>query len=201
MATRHPLARIAAATPLALAMALAGCAPAPAPESATPPPARSPLGSPFDLASTGVPGIGTPLMVDRTDLRLGTTIQFSRVPTRTELADLNRYLNVVHVVLSLPSWPAEYANLQELDRLPYDCDLVVILPGYPPTRGAAEAWNMISIPSRIIVVVDQPPPDRAAIDDLNHMRGLERVIAQLDDPQRTGFERLQRPLNFRKVLP
>jgi hypothetical protein len=38
------------------------------------------------------------------------------------------------------------------------------------------------------------------IDDLNLMRGLERVIAEMDDPQRGGFERLQRPLSFRKVI-
>jgi len=182
--------------------ALAGCATnVPPPAAQSPPPAHSPLGSPFGAAAAGTPGIGTPLMVDRTDMRLGTTVQFSRVPTRAELADLNRWPNVVHVVLSLPGWPAEYADLQELDRLPYDCDLVVILPGYPPSRGAANAWNMISIPSRIIVVVDDLPPSRVEIDDLNSMRGLERVIAQFDEPSRTGFERLQRPLNFRKVIP
>jgi hypothetical protein len=186
---------------VALTGSLAGCAPeTPPPAIAAPPPA-SPLGSPFGESATGVPGIGTPLVLDRTDLRLGTTVQFSRVPSRAELADLNRWQNVVHVVLSLPSWPAEYANLQELDRLPYDCDLVVFLPGYPPSRGAANAWNMIGIPSRIIVVVTEPPPSRAVVDDLNSMRGLERVIAQLDEPDRRGFERLQRPLNFRKVMP
>jgi hypothetical protein len=38
------------------------------------------------------------------------------------------------------------------------------------------------------------------VSDLNSMRGLERVVAQMDDPSRTGFERLQRPLSFRKLV-
>jgi hypothetical protein len=32
------------------------------------------------------------------------------------------------------------------------------------------------------------------------MRNLERVIAEMDEPSRAGFERLQRPLSFRKVV-
>jgi hypothetical protein len=32
------------------------------------------------------------------------------------------------------------------------------------------------------------------------MRNLERVIAEMDQPSRAGFERLQRPLSFRKVV-
>ena len=32
------------------------------------------------------------------------------------------------------------------------------------------------------------------------MRYLERVIAQMDEPSRIGFDRLQRPLSFRKVV-
>jgi len=39
------------------------------------------------------------------------------------------------------------------------------------------------------------------VADLNGMRGLERVIAEIDDPSRAGFERLQRPLGFRRVMP
>jgi hypothetical protein len=175
---------------------------APRPAAETPPVTHSPLGSPFDVNRvTGPEGIGTPLVIDRTDMRLGTTVQFTRVPTRAELADLNQLPDVVHVVLALPQWPAEYANLQELDRLPYDCDLIVVLPGYPPTRGACQAWNMVSIPARIVVVVNEPPPSNVVVQDLNAMRGLERVIAQIDPISRSGFESLQRPINFRKVIP
>jgi hypothetical protein len=182
--------------------ALTGCtAAAPAPSAQTPPEAHSPIGSPFTDTGHGMPGLGTPLVLDPTDMRLGTTVQFSRVPDRAELQDLNNELNVVHVILALDQWPAEYANLQELDRLPPDCDLVVILPGYPPTRGAAQAWNMVQIPTRIVVVVNQPPPSHLAITDLNEMRGLERVIAMIDPPSRSGFESLQRPVNFRRVMP
>ena len=181
---------------------LTGCAAsAPPPSTETPPEAHSPIGSPFSDAGHGMPGFGTPLVLDPTDMRLGTTVQFSRVPDRAELADLNSELNVVHVILALDRWPAEYANLQELDRLPPDCDLIVILPGYPPSRAAAQAWNMVQIPTRIVVVVNQPPPSHLAITDLNEMRGLERVIAMIDPPSRSGFESLQRPVNFRRVMP
>jgi len=39
-----------------------------------------------------------------------------------------------------------------------------------------------------------------SIANLNEMRSLERVIAQMDTPSRQGFERLQRPLSFRKLV-
>jgi len=195
MRPRHALAMIVLG-------ALSSCTAAgPPPSTPAPPETHSPLGSPFGDTAHGMPGLGTPLVLDPTDMRLGTTVQFSRVPDRAELANLNQELNVVHVVLALDQWPAEYANLQELDRLPPDCDLIVILPGYPPTRGAAQAWNMVQIPTRIIVMVNQPPPSHLAITDLNEMRGLERVIAMIDPPSRSGFESLQRPLNFRRVVP
>jgi hypothetical protein len=182
--------------------ALAGCAgTAQPPATQAPPEAHSPIGSPFGDTAHGMPGLGVPLVLDPTDMRLGTTVQFSRVPDRAELQDLNNELNVVHVILALDRWPAEYANLQELDRLPPDCDLIVILPGYPPSRAAAQAWNMISIPTRIVVLVNQPPPSHLAITDLNEMRGLERVVAMIDPPSRSGFESLQRPVNFRRVMP
>jgi hypothetical protein len=32
------------------------------------------------------------------------------------------------------------------------------------------------------------------------MRALDRVIAEMNEPSRYGFERLQRPLSFRKVM-
>ena len=45
-----------------------------------------------------------------------------------------------------------------------------------------------------------PPPDVGLVQDLNAMRGLERVIVDLDVPSRSGFERLQRPLSFRRIV-
>ena len=53
---------------------------------------------------------------------------------------------------------------------------------------------------RIVIVVQGPPSSSGVISDLNAMRHLERVIAQMDEPSRSGFERLQRPLSFRKIL-
>jgi len=189
---------------LALCLAvLAGCTAAgPTPDAASPPPAEpsSPLGSPFAGRAHDALFGGAPLILDRGDLRLGTTVHFPRIPSRQELNDLHYYTGLAHVVLTLPAWPAEYAPLQQLEQLPEESDLIVILPGYPPSRAAAEAWNLLSSRVRIVVVVNAPPPSVAVVDDLNLMRGLERVIAQLDDPRRTGFERLQRPLGFRKVI-
>ena len=198
----RPVRRI----PLLATVVLAGCmATTPPPEGAHAPPAgaevaASPLGSPFAASPGTGRAIGTPLVIDRTDLRIGTTVQFARVPNRQELHDLGLLPNVAHVVLQLPQWPAEYADLQQLDQLPPECDLIVLLPGYPPSRGAAEAWNQVRLPTRLIVVVDTPPPSLAMVQELNAMRGLDRVIAQLDDPARSGFELLQRPLSFRKVI-
>jgi hypothetical protein len=39
------------------------------------------------------------------------------------------------------------------------------------------------------------------VANLNELRALERVIAEMDQPSRSGFERLQRPLSFRKIVP
>jgi hypothetical protein len=196
--------RLRLAIPFALGL-LAGCmaaSPPPSPDTAAGGGSGGPLGSPFARAAGTAPGLGAPLLIDRTDLRIGTTVQFGRVPSRTELHDLSQLLGLAHVVLALPEWPAEYANLQELDALPPESDLVVVLPGYPPSRAAAEAWNQVGNPRlRVIVLVRTPPPNFGVVADLNGMRGLERVIAELDDPSRTGFERLQRPLSFRKVIP
>lgn len=144
--------------------------------------------------------VGTPLLIDRTDLRLGTTVQYRRIPTISELADLAQLPALSHVVIALPEWPADYAPLQPLDQLPSGSDLVVVLPGYPPTQGAAEVWAYVSAPLRLIVVVPGPPPSINVIQDLNSMRSLERVIVQMDNPSRSGFERLQRPLSFRRVV-
>ena len=38
------------------------------------------------------------------------------------------------------------------------------------------------------------------ITELNLIHSLTRVIAEMPHPERTGFERLQRPLSFRVVM-
>ena len=178
--------------------ALLGCASGSLPPAAEAPP--SPLGSPFGDRRLGFGSIAYPLLLDRTDLRLGTTVQFTRIPTLTELHDLTSVLALQHVVIALPKWPAEYAPLDVLNQLPSESDVIVVLPGYPPSREAAEAWNLIQARLRLVVVVAEPPPTAGVIADLNAMRGLERVVAQMDDPRRSGFERLQRPLSFRRLV-
>jgi hypothetical protein len=182
-----------------LAGALAGCMAGGAPSDAqSPAPPPGPAGSPFADRHAGI-DIGTPLILDRTDLRIGTTVQFDRVPNPSELHDAIEVPGLAHVVLALDRWPADYAALQPLDQLPPESDLIVVLPGYPPNRTAAQMWNYLNVRARIVAVVSGPPTP-AMIADLNTMRGLERVIVQTDDPSRTGFELLQRPLSFRKLV-
>lgn len=182
--------------------ALAGCMAAGPPISAQSPDSepRSPAGSPFSDRRMGVSALGTPLILDRTDLRIGTTVQFNRIPTVAEVYDATQVFGLAHVVLSLPYWPADMEPLQALSVVPPEADVIVVLPGYPPNRAAAEAWNYVNARLRIVVVVAGEPPSSVVVGDLNTMRGLERVIAQMDDPSRLGFERLQRPLSFRKVV-
>ena len=177
--------------------ALLGCAASAPPPAAEPP---SPLGSPFSDQRMGFASIAYPLLLDRTDFRLGTTVQFKRMPTVVELHDLANVLGLQHVLITLPSWPLAYAPLDVLNQLPPDTDVIVVLPGYPPGRASAEAWNLVQARLRIVVVVPGEPPNINVIADLNEMRGLERVVAQMDEPSRTGFERLQRPLSFRKLV-
>jgi hypothetical protein len=156
-------------------------------------PAQPPAGSPS-------PSYGAPLILDRTDLRLGTTVHFSRIPDPVELHDLEQVPGLAQVALALESWPSSYQQIQVLDRTPQESELIVIVRGYPPTREATEAWNLLGTRLRLVVLVDGPPQTPAVLSDLNAMRGLERVIAQMDQPSRSGFERLQRPLSFRKVM-
>ena len=191
--------RYAALIMVALVCGCASPPPYAEPQSSGTPPS-GPLGSPFSDRRMGVGAMGAPLLLDRTDLRLGTTVEFTRFPSATELYDLRQLPGIAHVVVALPSWPQEYAPLQVLDQTPAEADVIVILPGYPPTRQSAEAWNLVNARLRIVVVVNDAPPNIGVINDLNTMRGLERVIAQMDQPFRSGFERLQRPLSFRKVV-
>ena len=182
--------------------ALAGCMAAGPPLGAQQPTAaeHAPLGSPFSDRRMGVHDLGTPLILDRTDLSIGTTVQFDRFPTPSELHDAAQLPGLAHIVLSLTYWPAELERLEALNQTPPEADVIVVLSGYPPNRAAAQAWEHVGARLRIVVVVPGPPRAPAVLDDLNLMRGLERVIAQMDEPSRSGFERLQRPLSFRKVV-
>ena len=185
-----------------MAGALAGCMAAGPPIGAQSPPGepRSPQGSPFSDRNMGVYGLGTPLILDRTDLSIGTTVQFDRIPQASELHDAVRMLGLAHIVIALPFWPEDPEPLQALNLTPEEADVIVVLPGYPPNRAAAQVWNYVNVRLRIVAVVPGPPSSSGIIDDLNTMRGLERVIAQMEEPSRVGFERLQRPLSFRKVV-
>ncbi|MGH7731697.1 MAG: hypothetical protein ACRENJ_10670 [Candidatus Eiseniibacteriota bacterium] len=172
--------------------ALAGCMAAGPPIGA-----QSPSAPPSPAASARR---GPPLILDRTDLRIGTTVHFSRVPTVSEVHDVAQLPGLAHLVLSLPEWPADFEPLRALDLTPPETQVIVVLSGYPPSQAAADLWSYVGATLRIVVVVTEPPPSPAEIGDLNTMRALERVIAEMDQPSRSGFERLQRPLSFRKVV-
>jgi hypothetical protein len=179
---------------------LAGCASQGPSVAASPGSAPLPvLGSPFSDQQMGF-GAGDPLIIDRTDLRIGTTVQFRRLPNASEIHDLHNETALVRVVFALPEWPVGFQPLEPLNQLPADIDVVVVLHGYPPSRQAAEVWNYLGTRLRLVVVADGPPPSPGVISDLNTMRGLERVIANLEVPARTGFEHLQRPLAFRRIV-
>jgi len=175
--------------------ALIGCAASAPPLSSGPADvSRDTYAPPIDAATAD------PLILDRTDLRLGTTVQFHRMPTASEFHDALQVPLVAHVVISLAEWPANIEALSPLAEVSPESDVIVVLPGYPPSRAAAQAWSYVQAPLRLVLVVSGPPPDRGVIDDLNLMRSLERVIAQMEVPSRGGFERLQRPLSFRKLI-
>lgn len=161
---------------------------APAPDSLPPRPVAAPLLS--------------PLILDQ-DYGLGTTVVFDRIPSAQQLSDLAYVSNLRHVIVSLAAWPANYDALQPFGQvaLPDGADYIVVLRDYPPTREQADMWNYLRVRLRLILVVGGPPTDRGQILQLNAIRSLERVIAEMDSPTRSGFERLQRPLSFRIVMP
>lgn len=178
--------------------ALAGCMAggAPSPEADLTPPARiSSLetqgGGPDAGSSTAAP-----ILLDRTDLALGTTVEFHHLPSPVELQDASDLFALRHVVVMLPGWPQLTADLSRFAALPGGADAIVIVPGYPPDRSALDAWNLARGPIRLVVVVDGPPLNPGQLDDLNTLRSLERVVAREANPSRSGFERLQRPLSF-----
>src|SRR5262245_31885132 len=129
-----------------------------------PAPAEGPAG-----VTGGAPSYGGPLLIDRTDLRLGTTVQFQRIPDLTELHDLQQVYALAHVVLALEDWPRTYAQIQPLEGLPEEADLIVIVHGYPPTQEAANAWNLLNTRVRLVMLVDGPPASTAQVVDLNSM--------------------------------
>ena len=166
------------------------------PQPATPPPAssdRSPGGPAAHPALL-------PLILDRSDLRIGVTVQFTRIPEADEIGDLLQTAGLAHVVLALDDWPESYEALTALDLLPQESDIIVLLRGYPPSREAAAAWNLVRTRLRLVLLVPDAPPSLTVVQDLNTMRALERVIAEVDPPSRAGFERLQRPLSFLRIV-
>jgi len=138
-----------------------------------------------------------PLILDRSDLSLGTTVQFARIPSANELYDLHNISALAHIVVTLPSWPRSYPELEPFQQTPADADLIVVIQGFPPTREAAEAWNQLQVRARVVLLAQGPPPPTNVLLDLNSMRALERVIVETDDPSHRGYERLQRPISFR----
>ena len=162
--------------------------------------AGPPLTAQSPLTGSSRGPVGATLVIDPLDLRLGRTVQFNRIPDRGEIHDLQQVGALTRLVLVLPAWPASYPELESLEQLGQESDVLVVVPGYPASREAVEAWNILNVRARIVAVVDTPPASIAVVDDLNAMRGLERVIARIDPPSRSGFERLQRPMSFWKVM-
>ena len=200
-----PLRRImlaaAALTLFAFACAPAGEGPGPAaagppPAATTPPPApaRSAQKEELDAA------LCAPLLIEQ-DLGFGTHVVMRRLPDASDISDLATINGLRQIVVALSDWPADFAALSPLQNvvMPADVQLVVLLPGWPPSRAALDAWNLLGGGVRLIMIVDGPPADRSLIMELNRVRNLERVIAQMERPDRSGFERLQRPLSFRVV--
>src|SRR5438445_13243591 len=87
------------------AVALLGCA-ASAPPSAAEPPPASPLGSPFSDRRMGFTSIAYPLLLDRTDLQIGTTVPFTSMPTLTALHDVTTVPTLRHTRAPLQQLPA-----------------------------------------------------------------------------------------------
>jgi len=201
-----PLRRITlAASVLVLsAIACASGSQGPAPAAAGTPPSGSGPPPAAPAASTAQGSLDealcAPLLIEQ-DLGFGTHVVMRRLPNAADISDLGAVNGLRQIVVALPEWPADFAALAPLQQVafPTDVELVVLLPGWPPSRAALDAWNLLGGNVRLIMVVGGPPADRALILELNRVRNLERVIAQMEHPDRSGFERLQRPLSFRVV--
>jgi hypothetical protein len=195
----------------AFPMLVFACAPVshePGPAAAAPPPsahtAAAAPAPPRPASPSRPPGteeaLCAPLLIEP-DLGFGTHVVMRRIPDASDMDDLGSVNGLRQIVVALPEWPADFAALAPLQQaiLPADAELVVILAGWPPTRAALDAWNLLGGNLRLILVVSGPPADRSLITELNRVRSLERVISQMEHPDRSGFERLQRPLSFRVV--
>ena len=201
-----PLRRITlAASVLVLsAIACASGSQGPGPAAAGTPPSGSGPAPAASAASTAQGSLDealcAPLLIEQ-DLGFGTHVVMRRLPNAADISDLGAVNGLRQIVVALPEWPADFAALAPLQQVafPTDVELVVLLPGWPPSRAALDAWNLLGGSVRLIMVVSGPPADRALILELNRVRNLERVIAQMEHPDRSGFERLQRPLSFRVV--
>jgi hypothetical protein len=199
---------LATAVSTLFAMACAPGSQGPGPAAADPPPSAGAVAvapSPVPPASTSrqpdvEEALCAPLLIEP-DLGFGTHVVMRRLPDAADMDDLRGVTGLRQIVVALPEWPADFAALSPLQQsvLPQDAELVVLLPGWPPSRAALDAWNLLGGNLRLILVVGGPPTDRALISELNRVRNLERVIAQMEYPDRSGFERLQRPLSFRLV--
>jgi hypothetical protein len=164
--------------------------------------AEAPPDMPLPREADPEDALCAPLIIEQ-DFGFGTNVVMRRLPSAADLEDMSHLNGLRQVLLALPAWPRNYAELSPLQQaiMPEGVEIVVLLPGWPPNHEALGAWNLLSMNLRIIMVVDGPPADRAMISELNQMRSLERVIAQMPEPSRSGFERLQRPLSYRVVRP
>ena len=144
--------------------------------------------------------VTVPLLIDRSDLRLGTTVQFGHMPDVHEVNDLSIEPGLAHVVVSLDGWPEDLVQMVALEQVPPEADVIVIVRGYPNSPATVDTWKLINARIRLIVHVSGPPNNGLVLDWLNRSPVLERVIAEMAQPSRAGFERLQRPLSFRKVI-
>ena len=206
-----PLRRITLAA-AALTLFAFACAPAgegPGPAAAGPPPAGTngpaaaaapPASAPSAQKEQLDAALCAPLLIEQ-DLGFGTHVVMRRLPDASDISDLATINGLRQIVVALSDWPTDFAALSPLQNvvMPPDVQLVVLLPGWPPSRAALDAWNLLGGGVRLIMIVDGPPADRSLIMELNRVRNLERVIAQMERPDRSGFERLQRPLSFRVV--
>jgi len=145
--------------------ALAGCM------AASPPPVADTSAPRYqgDQGAGGADssGIVAPLILDRTDLALGTTAEFNHLPGTAELEAAAGLFALRHVVVMLPGWPQVNADLSRFSVLPPEADAIVIVPGYPPDRSALDAWNYARGHVRLVVVVDGPPLDPIQLEGLN----------------------------------
>ena len=81
----------------------------------------------FELAAKVKRRCGWPLILDRMDLSLGTSVHFDRVPNAREIHDLDGVLGLQHLVISLPGWPTDVQVIEPLTQLSPETDAIFIL--------------------------------------------------------------------------